>query len=175
MEIIKSIQESLGIDWQVVIAQAISFLALVLLLMKYMFKPIESIFKQRQEKVKQNIAEAEEQREHAASLRQLYEGHLANIADEARAKMEQTIKDAEVQKARIIENTNVEIAEMQERNRVQMALDYAHLRQQLREEMSNIAVMAASKVLRAQITPEMHSSIIDQVIRDMDIPAGKMQ
>lgn len=175
MEIIQSIQESLGIDWQVVIAQAISFLVLILLLLKFMFKPIESIFKQRQEQVAKNIAEAEEQREHAASLRQLYEGHLANIADEARAKMDQIVKDADVQTTRMVDAANVEIHDLQERNRKQMALDYAQMRQQLREEVSNIAVTAATKVLRTQITPEMHSSIIDQVIRDMDIPAGKLQ
>lgn len=175
MEIIRSIQESLGIDWQVVIAQAISFLVLVMLLLKYMFKPIESMFQQRQNQVKKSIADAEEQREHAASLRQLYEGHLANIADEARAKMDQMIKDADVQTTRMIAAANVEIHDMQERNRTQMALDYAHLRQQLREEVTNIAITAATKVLRTQITPEMHSSIIDQVIRDIDVSAGKMQ
>ena len=175
MEIVHSIVESLAIDPKVVLAQAISFLVLLFLLIKFMYKPIGSMLEQRQQQVKNQIANAEEQREHAESLRQLYEGHLANIAEEARAKMDQMSKDAEVHRQRLISDAQAVIHENEQRHQAQLVLEREQLRRELRNEMSEIAVMAATKVLRTQLTPTLQSAIIDQVIRDIDHPSLKVQ
>lgn len=162
---------SLGIDGYVVLAQAISFLVLMVLLNKFFYKPLEAILRQRQEQIANTLTSAEAQQMQAEALRKEYESHLANIADEKREKLAQAMKDGEAARQQLLERTQTEIRELQARHQAQLALDREKLRRELQAEMSNIAVLAAGKALRAQLTPQMQSAVIDQVISELEKPS----
>ena len=164
MDIIKS----LGIEPQVVLAQAIAFLVLMVVVWRFLFKPFNAILQQRQEQIANNLANAEAQQERAEALRKDYEAHLAGIADEARLKLEQATKDAEVARQRLLESAKTEIDELHRRNQAQLALEREQLRRELRTEMSELAVLAAGKALRAQLTPGLQSAVNDQMIAELD-------
>jgi len=162
------ILHSLGIEPQVVIAQAIAFLILLVVVQRFLFKPFNSILQQRQEQIANNLANADAQREKAEALRKDYEAHLAGIADEAREKLEQATRDAEAARQRLLESAKTEIDELHRRNEAQLALEREQLRRELRTEMADIAVMAAGKALRAQLTPALQTAVNDQVIAELD-------
>lgn len=165
-----SILQSLGIEPQVILAQALSFGLLLVLLFKYLYEPIESIMRQRSKTIADSLANAEAQHTRAESLRKEYEAHLANIADEAHAKLEQAMKDAEVARVRLLEQAQGEIRELHARSEAQLALDREQLRRELRTEMSDVAVQAATKALRGQMTADIQSRIVNQVITDLNRP-----
>ncbi|HEY3377395.1 MAG TPA: F0F1 ATP synthase subunit B [Armatimonadota bacterium] len=169
----EDILTSLGVNLKVVAAQSVAFVLLLVVLIKYLYRPVEEIMRQRQEQIANSLEGAEAQRTQAESLRKEYEGHLAQIADEARAKMEQAMKDADATRLRMIASTQEELKGLHERSQAQLALDREQLRRDLRTEMSDIAVMAASRALRSQLTPDLQSAVIDQVIREFDQPAGQ--
>ncbi|HEX2948899.1 MAG TPA: F0F1 ATP synthase subunit B [Armatimonadota bacterium] len=173
MEILKGIAESLNIEPAVVIAQSISFVILVGVLIKFLYRPVESVMRQRQEQIANSLAGADANEKKAESLRKEYEAHLANVADEARAKLDQAVKDAEAARQRMIAAAQTDIQALNERNQAQLALDREQLRRDLRKEMADIAVLAASKALRSQLTPDIQSSVIDQVIKDLDTPSSQ--
>ncbi len=162
------ILHSLGIEPQVVVAQAIGFVVLLLVVRKFLFAPVSDILQQREEQIANNLASAEAQQVKAESLRKEYEAHLAQIADEARAKFEQTMKDAEAARQRTLQHTQDEIRELYQRHETQLGLERDQLRRELRAEMSDIAVLAASKALHGQITPTIQAAVIDQVISELD-------
>lgn len=166
-----TIFKSLGIEWPVVIAQSISFLVLLVILWKFLYRPLESIMRQRQEQIANHLTSAEAQQMQAESLRKEYEAHLSNIADEARAKLDVALKDADAARQRLLEAAQAEIRELHQRHQAQLALDREQLKRELRGEMSDIAVMAATKALRSQLTPQLQSAVIDQVISELDRPA----
>lgn len=166
-----SILHSLGIEPVIVAAQAISFLVLLMVLWQFLYRPLESIMRQRQEQIANSITSAEAQQMQAEALRKEYEGHLSNIADEARAKLDQAMKDADAARQRVLEDAQAEIRELHTRGQSQLALEREQLRRELRAEMSNIAVLAATKALRSQLTPQLQSAVIDQVIAELDTPS----
>jgi F-type H+-transporting ATPase subunit b len=174
VEILKGIADSLHIELPVVLAQFVSFIILLFFMVKYAAPAIQGIMQQRQDTIANSLKNAEEQRMNAESLRQEYEGHLANIADEARAKMEQAMKDAEVARQRLLDTTQTEIQALHQRFESQKALEWEQLRRDLRNEMSDIAVLAASKALRSQLTPNLQSAVIDQVIHELDSAQGSI-
>jgi len=155
----------------VVIAQSVAFLLLLGLLLKFLYRPVEMMLSLRKEQIAKSLSGADEQRQQAESLRMEYEGHLANIADEARAKMEQAMKDAEAARLRMLETAKSEIHELHERHFAQLALDREQLRRDLRSEMSDIAVYAATTALRTQLPNTLQSSIIDNVIKELEKPS----
>lgn len=162
---------SLHIEWAVVGAQAISFIALLFILKRYLYGPLEEIMKMRAGQISKSLSSADELNKQADARRMEYEQHLANIAEEARIRMEQTIKDSDAERRRMLEAAQAEIRELQARGEAQLALDHERLRHELRAEMSEVAVMAASKALRSQITPTIQAAVIDQVIQELDRPA----
>ncbi|MHB9023763.1 MAG: F0F1 ATP synthase subunit B [Armatimonadota bacterium] len=159
--------ETLGIEWPVVIAQAISFLVLLVVLNRFLYRPIASIMQQRQEQIADNLSAAEAQQHRAETLRHEYEEHLANIADEARAKLEQAMKDAEAARLRLLESAQSEVRDLHERQQAQLALEREQLRRELRAEMSDIAVTAASKALRGGLDAATQSNVLTRVIQEL--------
>ena len=158
---------NLGIEGKIVLAQFLSFGLLLFLLAKFFYKPIENIMRQRSEQIANSLSSADAQKTEAESLRKEYEAHLANISDEARAKLEQAMKDAEAARQRLLESTHEEIRELHARSAAQLALDREQLRRDLRTEMSEIAVAAASKALRGQMTSNIQTTINDQIIAEL--------
>lgn len=156
-----------GIEWQVALAQAIGFLILFAIVKKFLFGPVGQIMREREEKIVNQLTNAEAQQVKAESLRKEYEDHLTRIADEAREKFEQAMKDAEAARQKTLQQTQEEVRALYQRHETQLERDRDQLRRDLRGELSDLAVMAAAKALRGQMTPTIQSAVIDQVIREL--------
>ncbi len=165
---IVEILENLGLDPNVVIAQSIAFVVLLVLLWRFLYRPFEAILQQRQQQIASGLSSADTERMRAEALRQEYEAHLANIAEEARQRLEQAVQDAEAARQRMLETAQGEIRDLHRRAEAQLALDRERLRRELRTEVSEIAVMAAAKALRGQLTPSLQTAVVDQVLRDFE-------
>jgi F-type H+-transporting ATPase subunit b len=55
-----SITAQLGIDWKLLLSQAVNFLLLLVILRLFVYKPILNILKKRREKIEEGLAKAEE-------------------------------------------------------------------------------------------------------------------
>ena len=161
------ILEQLGIEWQVALAQSIGFIILLVIVRKYLFGPVGSILQQREEQIANQLANAEAHQLHAESLRKEYEAHLARVAEEARERFELAMKDAEAARQRTLSQTQTEVRDLYQRHQSQLEIDREQLRRELRGELSDIAVMAAAKALRGQLTPAIQSAVVDQVIQEL--------
>jgi len=158
---------SLGIEWQIALAQAMGIVLLVFIVRKYMFSPLGAIMQQRQEQIANQLANAEAHQLRAESLRKEYEERLSTIADEARQRFEVAAKDAEAARQRTLAQTQAEVRDLYQRHEAQLEVDREQVRRELRGELSDIAVMTATKALRGQLTPAMQSAVIDQVIQEL--------
>ncbi|MHB9131892.1 MAG: F0F1 ATP synthase subunit B [Armatimonadota bacterium] len=168
MGIFETLKESLHIEPSVVLAQSITFLVLLVLLVKFLYRPIQDVLQQRQRQIADSLSNADTEHQKAESLRKEYEDHLAKIADEARVRLDQAMKDAETARQRVLEKAQEEVHDLHQRQQAQLTLEREQLRRDLRAEMSDIAVMAAAKALRQQLNPTLHSAVIDQVISELD-------
>lgn len=156
-----------NIEWEVALAQLVGILILAVVVKKFLFGPVGTIMQQREERIVNQLADAEAQQLRADSLRKEYEVHLEKIADEAREKFEQAMKDAETARQRTLQQTQDEVRSLYQRHQSQLAIDREQLRRDLRDELSDIAVMAAARALRGQLTPAIQSAVIDQVIQEL--------
>lgn len=159
--------ENLGILPPVVLAQSLSFLVLLFVVRKYLFGPVDTIMQHRQEQIANSLTGAEQQRMQAESVHRQYQAQLDNIADEAQARLDQAVKDAEAARQRMMEQTQADLRDLRERHEAELARDRERLRRELRAEMSDIAVLAADKALRQQMTPDVHTSVNNQIIAEL--------
>jgi F-type H+-transporting ATPase subunit b len=74
------------IDWFTVIAQIINFLILVLLLRRFLYKPILNAMQERERKVAERLESAKQERVHAEQERERYESLTAELRQHAEQK-----------------------------------------------------------------------------------------
>ena len=150
----QGIVETFGIDWPMLIAQAINFLIVAFVIWKFAFKNILSTIKDREkqiadslrnaDKIKLELEETEKQQQETLQEASLEAKKTISIAQEqAKAFIEEQKEDARRQAEEII--SKAKLAMEQERERV--------LRE-AREEIASLVVLTTSKVLSKDLSEE---------------------
>ncbi len=151
---VTGIVDQFGVDWPMLIAQAINFLIVAFVIWKFAFKNILSTVKEREkqiadslrnaDKIKLELEETEKQQQETLQEASLEAKKTISIAQEqAKAFIEEQKEDARKQAEEII--TRAKLAMEQERERV--------LRE-AREEIASLVVLTTSKVLSKDLSEE---------------------
>lgn len=144
--------------------QAISFAIFVLFCMKYVWPPIMTALRERQDKIAESLAAAEkgEQRREEA------EAEIATMMQDAKAQAAEIV--AQAQKRR---NEMIEEAEKDARARGEQIVSQAHAeieqevigaRESLRKQVGSIAVDGARRILGGEVNEASHAKVIDDLV-----------
>lgn len=146
------------------IVQIISFLLLMFLLAKLLYKPLQDMLDDRVNKVKSELEGAQKLLAEAEANRRAAQEMVHKAKEDAeliRRKAEQSadayyreqVMKTKEEMQRLIEDANSEIAEQ-----VKRAKDA------LRNEVVNISIEVSARILRREIRPEEHEQIIREAI-----------
>ena len=158
------ILQSFGINAAFLAVQAVGFLILVAILSKFAFGPIYKMLEQRQSTIRGNLDEAESRRDEMVSLQKEYETRLAQIEDEARDKIQVAIKEAQSARDEIIEKAREESTRIAQRGVEEIASERAKAMAEMRNEIAEMAIAAATQAVRGNLNAGNHSALIDQAI-----------
>ncbi|MFW5986459.1 MAG: F0F1 ATP synthase subunit B [Halanaerobiales bacterium] len=146
----------------------INFFVLLWLLKRYLYGPIKEILDKRAEKVKNEINEAEHKREEAGKLKEKYESELKKARREAQDIIEKAENRARI-KAKQIINEAQERADKIKEDRLE---EVARARQQafteLRDEVSSMSLMVASRFIEENIDENGHQQLIEEYRNNLD-------
>jgi F-type H+-transporting ATPase subunit b len=145
------------------IVQMIVFALLVWAVMKWLWPVILDAMDQRQRKIAQGLAAAEEGERELAEAR----GKADIIIREARERANQIIDQAQHRANDLVEQAkgtaNTESARIVEAAQQQIELDTTRAKEGLRREVAGIAVDAASKLLGREIDARTHADLLDNL------------
>jgi len=145
------------------LGQMISFAILIWFTVKFIWPPLMKAIEERQQKIAEGLAAADNAQKNLAQSQD-----KANEAlKEARTKANEIIAQAEARKIQIIDAAKDEA--IAEANR-QKALAEAEIaaatnraREDLRKQVSVLAVSGAEKLLRREIDANAHKALIDEL------------
>lgn len=156
----------LGIRVPDLIFQIIAFILLVWLLNRYAFKPILKVLDERAERVRESLEAAERARAEVAqaeqrSLEELQTARVQaqEIVSRAREQSEQTIAQSRAAAREEAEKVRAQFE-------TQMHADQARARDELRHEVADLAILAASRVVRRSLDPAQHRELIEETLRE---------
>lgn len=145
------------------IVQMIVFALLVWFTMKFVWPVLLGIMDERARKIAQGLAAAEKGEAELAQARDKAEG----IIREARDRANQIIDHAQHRASDLIEQAKGTAVAEGERlvaaAQSQIELETSRAREQLRREVGQVAVTAASKLLGREIDARTHADLIDQL------------
>ncbi len=145
----------------------VNMLILFTVMKKLLFKPVMNILEQREAEVKKIYDEANEANEKAATLEKEYSEKMAQAREEAGEIIKQATLTAQKREKEIIESAHVEVASMTRRAETQIAQERKKAYQEIKNEISDISVAIAGKMVQREIKAEDHEALISQFIENV--------
>jgi F-type H+-transporting ATPase subunit b len=145
------------------LVQMIVFATLILVTMKWIWPPILKAMDERQRKIAQGLAAAEEGEKELSQARDKADA----IIREARERANQIIDHAQHRANELIEQAkgaaSTEGARIVAAAQQQIELDTTRAKESLRREVAGIAVGAATKLLGREIDVRAHADLLEQL------------
>jgi F-type H+-transporting ATPase subunit b len=153
----------ISIDKSLII-QAINFILLLLVLHRFLYKPLLAKMEERSAAIKKSLDEAQAARAEATRQQEENAARLKTAYAEAASIREQALKEAADEQRRLVEAARAESQRMIETAKAQMEADVRRAREELRREVSDLAVAVAEKLIRKSLRDEDHRRIVDDAI-----------
>jgi F-type H+-transporting ATPase subunit b len=154
----------LNLSLPALITQALSFIILIWVLGKYLFRPIQEVLAARQQEVRSTLERVEADRLAMETSRREYEARLVGIEAEAREKIQAAIKEAQGMKEEIIASAHGDAERIMRRGQEEIQREKQRALVELRTEVADLAVQAASKILGSAIDDRQHRALINDFV-----------
>jgi F-type H+-transporting ATPase subunit b len=156
------------LDPRVTAASVTGFLILWAVLAKYLFKPMMGLLKEREEEIKNTYANADAAREDAEKLKSDLDNRLAGIEAEARARIQDAIKDAQKAKDDILAEARSRSEDLLRRGQEDLAREREKTLAELREDVVNLSLAATGKLIGESMDDARHRKLVGEFIDKVD-------
>lgn len=156
-----------GVNFWTMIFAWINLLILYLFLKKLLFKPLKNMIDSRQAEIDGMYSDAEASRESAESLRTEYEEKISHANEESEEILKNAVRTARLKEEEIIREAEAEATRTKERAEEQIALEKRRAINDVKNEVSALAIGIASAVIERDVSEDEHRELIDEFINDM--------
>jgi F-type H+-transporting ATPase subunit b len=147
--------------------QVVNFVILLFILQRLLYKPFLAKMEERTEAIRKSLDEAQAARAEAARQQQENELRLRTAHAEAAAIRGQALKEAAEESRKHLEAAQAQSRKMVDDTRAQLDAEIRRAREELRREVSDIAIAAAEKLVRRSLRDEDHRRIVADAIAGM--------
>lgn len=156
--------EFVTIDVWELIFTWINLLILFLLMKKFLFKPVKNILDKRESEVRKLYDDAETAKKNAAALETEYSQKLSGADQEAREIVETARRNASEQSREIIGEARGKASDLLQKANVQIESERKNAVNEIKSELSSIAVDIAGKIIEKDIDEKDHEKLIKEFI-----------
>ena len=150
-----------------VIFAIINFCILVVGLKVFLYKPVCNMLDSRREEVINNLNSAEEAKLEAQKLKDEYAAQIQNARAEAQDIINQAAKIGEQTKADIVTEAREEASRLTAKAQAEIAREKTEALNEIRNEIADLAVLAASKVVGKTIDVADHQNMVDNFVKEV--------
>ncbi len=157
----------LSVDGGLAFWTTLTFLILLFILGKFAWKPILTALKQREEAIKQSLAQAELAKEEAKRILAENQASLAKAEEESKKIIEQSRAYAENLKQQIINESKAQAQKLIEDASAEIERKKLAAFDELKNQVAQIAVDAASKILKENLDAEKNKQLVKKYINEI--------
>ncbi len=149
------------------ILQVISFLILMAVLTRLLYRPLLNFLDRRAKSIRENIEEAGRERERAKEHLERSQAALRHAREEALRIKELSGKEASEQRRRALSEASKEADRMSTKAKEDLAREVQRARAELKKEALDISVLMAEKVLGKEIKKKDQARLIEEGIDEI--------
>ena len=151
----------------VLVLTVCNFLLLVYLLKKFAWGPIIGALEKREKQIATDKQTAAQARQSAENLKKELDERLAQISNEATQKMAQAVKAGEAQKEQLLKQAQEQATRLLEQAKAQIEAEKNKALADVRGEIAELSVLAASRVIEREVKEGAADQIVDQVLKEV--------
>jgi len=163
---------ALGIDGWKLIVQLIAFLIFIALMWKLALGPIVEQLDKRQEKIKEGMEAAQRMQAEMQATAARNEEILAEARRESQTILTNAREAGEATIARARDEAAKQADEYLVRAQSTLRAETEQARLQLRQEVADLAVTAASKIIRKELDPAAQARLIEETLTEATNRSG---
>src|ERR687886_2749231 len=136
--------------------EIITFLILILLLIRYVYPPIRDQIRQRQSEIERAIDEAEKTRSEARELLAQYRRQIEEARGEARRILDEARKQAEAQRERTKQEAREEGERIIQRAREEIERERDAALREVRRDVADMVILTSERIFGHEPVPNGH-------------------
>lgn len=155
-----------GVNFFTMIFAWINLVILYVFLKKLLFKPVKNMIDSRQKEIDDMYSEAQDSRNCANELRAEYEEKISKANEESEEILKRAVRRAELREEEILKEADKKAMRTLERAEEQIALEKKRAINDVKDEVSDIAVTIAKAVIERDVSKDEHEALIDEFINN---------
>ena len=155
-------------NWTSFVVQLAAFLVLVAVVIYFAYKPVKKMIKKREDYIEDNIKQSELAKSRANDNIIKSEATLTESHKQANEIIEQAKLDAENERYRILEETNLLVSKMKQDALEDIKQSKEDAKEEIRKEMVNLALEASGEILGRNVSTKDNEKLADDFIRSID-------
>lgn len=146
----------------------ITFVILVVILKRYAFGPLQRVIDNRRNEILKNIQAAEDNRREAGRLLAEYKQSIADAKHEAEDIVERARKVGETTRVEIVSDAKEHARKEVDDARAQIQRETRKAVREIRDQVADLAILAAEKVTASAISREDQVRLLDEAVSEID-------
>ena len=156
-----------GVNFFTMLFAWANLLILYFVLRKLLFKPIKNMIDSRQKEIDDMYENAEKNKAEAEEMRETYEKKLESAPEESEEILRSAQRRALLREEEILKEAADQARRTKERAEEQIALEKRQAMNDIKDEVSAIAIQIAEAVVARDVKAEEHEKLIDGFIDTM--------
>ena len=160
-------EDLLGVNPWTALFVLINTLVIFFVARKYLFAPVSKMIRDRQQEIDDLYADAQNAKDQANALQNEYQEKLAAAAETG----EQIVKDAvargQSREEEILRQANAQAAALREKAEADIARQKKKAMSDAKNELSDIAVAIAEKVVGSSLEEDKQAALVEQFIDEL--------
>ena len=161
------VQQFISIAPWTIIFQMLNLLLLMVLFKKYLFKPVTEILEKRQAEIEGHYQEAQQAETDAKAMKADYESKMAGARQEADRVIKTATESANAMSASIVEDARTQADQLKRRAQTEIDLERRRAFDEVKGELSGIALDIASQVIEREVNEKDHEAFINEFIKNV--------
>ena len=149
------------------IATICNLLLQMYLIKRFLLKPVNEILEKRRAMTDAQIREAEAAKAEAEAIKVEYEGNMAQAKEKANEILATAQKTAAIQSEEILKEASQQVAAMKAKAENDIAQEKRKAVNEIKNEIGDMAMEIAGKVIEREISEDDHKKLIDEFISNV--------
>lgn len=164
MSFLTGFESFVGVNFWTCLFTLLNLLILYKFMKKLLFKPVKNMIDTRQQEIDDLYADANRSKTDAAALKEQYEHRLAEANAESEEILKVANRKAQLRQEEILRDAQEKAAQTLRRADEQVEMEKKRAMNEIKNDVSVMAVDIAAAVLARDINKEEHSALIDSFI-----------
>lgn len=158
---------TLGIDWRIFIAQLVNFGIVLLVLWRFLWRPLLRALDERKKMIERSIEDAHKIEASLAELEQTKKTIIAEARTKGEQALAETLVSAERVREESVAQTKLDIDRLLKQGRQELERERRNMVAEAKEELADLVVQVAEKAVQETMTEKRQRDIVSRIIAQL--------